>query len=302
MGYTAFNMQKLFTYIRLCRPHQYIKNGFVWLPLLFAERIAFYQGVIPTAIGFCSFCLAASGVYVFNDLRDIEEDRIHPVKKNRPLASGEVSSREAIWLTGTLFALGIGIPLCFLDRTFTVVICSYVGLNVAYSLGLKNYAVVDVVCIAIGFVLRIFGGAVTARTDISHWIVIVTCLLAIFLALAKWRGDFIQTTNRLQLRKSLQGYSMEYISLAMAVMASVIIVCYVLYTVSPEIISKHGTDKLYLSGFWVVLGILRYMQITFVNNSGDSPTRVVLSDLFLQSMILCWLLHIFLMLHVFRGP
>lgn len=294
-------MKKFLPYIQLCRPHQYIKNGFVWLPLLFAEQIQFFQGVVPTAIGFFSFCMAASGVYVLNDLRDMDEDRLHPVKKSRPLASGEASAREAAILLYALFALGIGISWSFLGWAFTMVVVSYIGLNIAYSLGLKNFAIVDVVCIATGFVLRIIGGAVTARTDISHWIVIVTFLLAIFLALAKRRSDLLQNSNRQQLRKSLIGYNMEYISLAMAVMASVIVVCYILYTVSPEIISKHGTNKLYLSGFWVVLGILRYMQITFVKNLGGSPTRVVLSDPFLQSLILGWLLHIYLAVHVFRG-
>ena len=162
----------------------------------------------------------------------------------------------------------------------------------------NEYAIVDIVCIAIGFVLRIFAGGLAIDVPISHWLVLMIFLLAVFLALSKRRDDLLLTTSGHKTRRSLDGYNLEFVNYAMVVMTSVVIVCYVLYAVSPEVIDKHGTDQLYLTTLWVIAGLLRYMQITFVEQKSGSPTRIVLKDYFLQAVIVAWIIHIYFILYV----
>ena len=183
-----------------------------------------------------------------------------------------------------------------LPGTFLFIIGGYVILNLAYSGFLKHIAIIDVVCIAIGFVLRIRAGGVAGDVAISPWIMIMTFLLAMFLALAKRRDDLLLDDGP-GVRKSLDGYNMEFVSSGMIVMASVIIVSYILYAVSPEVIEKHGTANLYLTAFWVIVGLLRYMQITFVKNQSGSPTLILLKDYLLQATVLLWLVSIYLLIY-----
>ncbi|MFH2070794.1 MAG: prenyltransferase, partial [Elusimicrobiota bacterium] len=159
------------------------------------------------------------------------------------------------------------------------------GLNVLYSFFLKHVAIVDIILIAIGFVLRVNGGGIAANVDISHWIVIMTFLVALFLALAKRRDDLILSQNGMNTRNNIDGYTHEFISLSMGIMASVIIVSYILYTVSAEIQQKYDTHSLYITAFWVLAGILRYLQITFVKQKSGSPTLILMKDIFLQGII-----------------
>ena len=296
-------MKKLKTYLHLLRFHQYLKNGFIWLPLFFGYKLHDPDSIINTIYAFGSFCFAASAVYVFNDLTDISEDRKHPAKKYRPLASGLISRIEAVVIMIVMLTPALLIPLNFLPDTVFIIICGYIIINIAYSSALKHRAIIDVVCIAIGFVLRIFAGGIASDVKLSPWIVIMTFLLALFLALAKRRDDLILSGNGQNVRKSLDGYNLEFVSLSMVVMASVIIVAYILYTVSPEVVEKHGTNYLYLTGFWVIIGIMRYMQITFVEQRSGSPTMVLLKDYVLQAIVILWLLNYFLLLYgySFRG-
>jgi 4-hydroxybenzoate polyprenyltransferase len=289
-------------FVRLARPHQYIKNGFIWLPLFFGYKLTDPQAIVQTFFAFCVFCLLASSLYVYNDIRDAAEDRHHPVKKNRPLASGGITPAEAVVFFSVLLVLAFALAYLLLPLNLLVVLAAYTLLNVAYSTFLKHRAIVDVTCIAIGFVLRVFVGGMATNLQISHWIVIVTFLLALFLALAKRRDDLLLVSNGLRKsRHSLDGYNLEFISNSMMVMASVIIVAYVLYTVSPGVIAKHGTDKLYLTSLWVVLGLLRYLQITFVKQRSGSPTMVLLKDYVLQAIVGLWLLTYYLLLYGSAG-
>jgi len=291
---------KLKPYIQIARPHQYLKNAFIWLPLFFGYKLHDSDAIIQAAYAFFVFCLTASGVYVLNDLKDIAEDRQHPVKRFRPLASGELGQREAVTFFIILLCLSFFFAFVLLSKKFLILMGIYLILNFAYSLFLKHLAIIDVVCIATGFVLRIFAGGIAADVYISHWIIIMTFLMAIFLALAKRRDDLILLENGYDnTRRSLDGYSPEFVSLSMVIMASVIIVSYILYTVSPEIAEKHGTDQLYLTAFWVITGILRYMQITFVEHRSGSPTLILLRDYFLQAVVILWILSFYLLLYVF---
>lgn len=290
-------MDKLYAYIRLCRPHQYLKNGFIWLPVFFANGLTQVPALISTFLAFAAFCLISSTTYVINDVKDLEEDRRHPVKSMRPLASGEVMKKEAVWIALVLFAGSMTIAMVGLPAACVYILMGYLLLNIGYSQGLKRIPIVDIVCIAVGFVLRIFAGGMAARIDISPWIVIMTFLLALFLGLAKRRDDLLLAGRGNKVRKAIDGYNLEFISLAMGVMASVIIVAYILYTVSPEVVAKHGTGKLYISAIWVLLGLLRYLQITFVEEKSGSPTLVLIKDYLLQGIIVLWLANIFILLY-----
>ncbi len=291
-------MRRIGLYVQLARVHQYVKNGFVCLPLLFGYKLGDVQALEQTGLAFLVFCLTASSVYVINDLWDVEEDRQHPVKRHRPLAAGELLPAQAARFMVLLLATAVVLTVVFLPIIFLVILCSYLVLNLAYTFLLKHLAVVDVVCIAIGFVLRVYAGGVTAGVPISHWIVALTFLLALFLAFGKRRDDLLQADGGNNARKSLDGYNLEFVGLAMGVMAAVIIVAYLLYTLSPGTMAKHGSDQLYLSAFWVILGLLRYFQITVVEERSGSPTKILIQDAFLQVTIILWFLSFFL-LHYF---
>ena len=290
-------MLKIKAYIQLCRPHQYLKNGFIWLPIFFGYRLNEPRAVAVTFLAFVTFSLMSSAIYAINDLKDREDDRCHPVKRNRPIARGDLSPGEAVGIAFVLFAVSLAVAYVWLPIASLYVLMAYMLLNIAYSQGLKHLPIIDIVCIAAGFVLRIFAGAMATQIPVSPWIVIMTFLLALFLALAKRRDDLLLIGQGKQVRKAIDGYNLEFISLAMGIMASVIIVAYILYTVSPEIVSKHGTKNLYITGIWVLLGLLRYLQITFVEEKSGSPTLVLIKDVLLQAVIVLWLVNIFILLY-----
>jgi 4-hydroxybenzoate polyprenyltransferase len=179
------------------------------------------------------------------------------------------------------------------------ILTAYLFLNLAYSLSLKHVAIIDVVCIATGFVLRVFAGGAAAEVQVSHWLVLMVFLLAIFLALAKRRDDLVlNSQGHNNIRRSLHNYNLDFVSHSMVAMTSITIVSYILYTVSPEVVEKHGTNNLYLTTFWVVIGFLRYMQITFVDQKSGSPTIILLKDAFMQVIIVLWLTTYYLLLYV----
>lgn len=291
-------MKKITAYIQLVRPHQYVKNGLIWFPLFFGLKLQDLHSVYMTAYAFVAFCLAAGSIYIYNDMNDIAADRLHPVKKNRPLAKGVLTSFEALILFFVFLIACAVISFTFFTIKFYTIIGGYIVLNLAYSRFFKHIAILDVVCISMGFVLRIFAGGVAADIKLSPWIIIMTFLLALFLALAKRRDDLVLADQGHMTRKSLDGYSLDFVSLSMGIMASVTIVGYLLYTVSPEVTEKHGTDDLYLTVFWVIIGLLRYMQVTFVENNSGSPTQVLLKDVFLQIVIALWLITLYVLLYI----
>ncbi len=273
--------------VTLLRPHQYIKNLFVFAPLLFSFHFSL-ENLLSSIVAFMLFCLTASSIYVFNDLMDIEEDKKHPNKKNRPLASGEVSKKTAKKLIVFLASIAFLSSFLFDIRLFMILLIYFI-LNILYSLKLKHIAIVDIFIISIGFVLRLFAGALVTNTPLSMWIIIITFLLAIFLSLAKRRDDVLLSIAGKQTRKNIDGYNLEFVNASMVLMAGVVIVSYLQYTVSPEVIERLNTHNLYLTALFVVLGIFRYMQITFVEEQSGSPTKIVLKDRFLQITILLWI-------------
>jgi len=274
--------------IKLIRPHQYIKNIFIFMPIFFIGHITNIELILITTTAFVAFSISASAVYIFNDYQDIDDDRKHPEKKHRPLASGSITKKFAITLIGVFFIIGISI-MATISFQVVGILCIYITLNIAYSLYLKHIAILDVSIIAICFVLRLFIGSSATGTALSMWIIITTFLLALFIALAKRRDDilFFLNTGK-KMRRAIDGYNLQLIDGAMMIMASVVIVTYILYTTSIEVLQRMQSEYLYLTALFVILGIMRYLQISFVENNSGSPTKIVLRDKFMQITILAW--------------
>ena len=275
--------------IQLMRPHQYVKNLFIFLPLFFALKITDTALLLNAFIAFIAFSISASAIYTLNDYHDIEEDRQHPKKKKRPLASGAISKPQAIILMIFLFMMGLSL-ITFLSVKAATILSAYVILNIAYSFYLKHIAILDITIIAIGFVLRLFVGSAVTDVPLSMWIVVMTFLLALFMALAKRRDDVLIYLNTgKKMRKVIDGYNLQFLDGAMMVMASVVIVAYTIYTTSSEVVARVQSEYLYLTALFVILGILRYLQITFVEQDSGSPTQIVLKDHFMQLTLLGWI-------------
>jgi len=275
--------------IKLLRPEQYIKNLFIFLPLFFAMKITDAAALFHATIAFIAFSLTASAIYTLNDFHDIEEDRQHPKKKNRPLASGAITKPQAINIMLLLFAVGMGL-MSTLDMPAMIILVAYVIMNIGYSLYLKRVAILDVTTIAIGFVLRIFVGAAVTDTPLSRWIIIMTFLLALFMALAKRRDDvLIYLDTGKKIRKVIDGYNLQFLDTSMGIMASVVIVAYTIYCTSAEIVAQFNSEYLYLTVLFVILGIMRYLQISLVLKDSGSPTQIVLKDSFIQLTLVGWI-------------
>ena len=280
---------KLGSTIELIRLNHYIKNFFVFLPLFFAIKITDLELLSNAFIAFIAFSFSASAVYIFNDLQDIKEDKQHPSKKFRPIASGAITQAHAIVVMLVLFVLGFSLMI-FLSLQAVSILTAYIALNIAYSYSLKHIAIVDINIIAIGFVLRLLVGSVVTGTLLSQWIIIMTYLLALFIALAKRRDDvliFLDTGKKM--RKVIGGYNIQFLDIAMSIMASVVIVSYILYTTSPEVEVRLDSENLYMTSFFVILGIMRYLKIVFIHKDSGSPTKILATDKFMQLVMLGWL-------------
>lgn len=272
----------------LLRVHQYVKNVFIFAPLFFALEVGNPELLLKTIVAFVAFSLAASGVYLLNDCLDIAQDREHPLKRRRPIASGVISIRFAIALSSLLLAAG-GVLMVLLSLQGAGILGTYVLFNFAYSLLLKHIAILDVAIIATGFVFRLFVGAAVTEIELSMWIVVMTFLLALFMALAKRRSDVLLFVNTgTKARKVIDGYNLRFLDSAMAIMASVVIVSYILYTTSAEVLERIPNSYLYLTALFVILGILRYMQIALVDEDSGSPTEILWRDRFMQLNLVCW--------------
>ena len=276
--------------INLLRIQQYLKNLFIFAPLFFGGELFNINMLIRTFIVFFAFSVTTSSVYIFNDYHDVEEDRRHPVKRNRPLASGDISKKTALLTMVICFAIGF-IITGFLDTSLLKWLLIYLILNVLYTLRLKHVSILDVFTVAICFVIRLFVGASVTGIGLSMWIVLITFLLALFIALAKRRDDiliFLKSGEKS--RRIVDGYNLEMLNMLMAIMASIILVSYIMYTTSPEVLAKFHSDKLYLTVAFVLLGVMRYYQISLVEKRSGSPTEVLIQDRFIQFSVVGWII------------
>lgn len=286
--------------IILLRPHQWIKNGILFVPLFFSRHILDVAYLLPCVVAFMAFCMASSGIYCLNDAIDADNDRIHPVKCKRPIASCAISKSWGYGLMVVCLALSVTIlAIGHADARVYGLTGGYFLLNIAYCLCLKRQPIVDVFVIAIGFVLRLYIGSFASGVMLTHWIVLMTFLLALFLAFAKRRDDVvIYEETGVQLRKNTKRYNLSFLNSVISIIASITMVCYVMYTVSPEVIARFGSPYVYVTSLFVLAGIIRYLQVTIVDVKSGSPTRLLLKDHFLQTCIAGWILTFVILLYL----
>lgn len=290
---------------KLIRPHQWLKNVFVMIPMFFGGSLLDPSDIRASVITFFAFSFIASSVYCFNDIIDVDADRRHPVKCKRPIASGAISVKSAWALMALMFLLSAGM-VCLLD-TYThviqvgLVILVYYILNILYCSKLKQYAIVDVCIIAFGFVLRVLAGGFATDIVLSNWLVLMTFLLTLFLSFAKRRDDVLRMNETGEPpRKNTIRYNLTFINQAITITASVTLVCYIMYTVSPEVVNRFHSDLLYLTSVFVLLGLLRYIQITVVDKKSGDPTKMMLRDRFTQCVVLVWALTFLVLIYVIK--
>ncbi|HLZ88593.1 MAG TPA: decaprenyl-phosphate phosphoribosyltransferase [Puia sp.] len=277
-------------YLKLLRPKDWAKNLFLFIPLFFAGEFLDKAKLISLFFGFIAFSCIASSIYIINDYRDREDDRKHPVKCKRPLASGAVSPAAAITVCALLIILGFGIAW-MTRQEFVVVLGIYFLLNLGYCFGLKNIAILDIFILAIGFVLRIKSGSVIADVLLSEWIIIMVLLLAIFMAIGKRRDDLLlKISSGSDMRKSIKGYNLELLNVLLALVSSIIIVSYLMYTMQPEVKERLGTYRLYYTCIFVLAGLMRYLQLIYISEDSGSPTRILYKDRFIQVTLILWIL------------
>jgi len=286
-------------YINLLRPKHWAKNLFLFVPSFFAGKFFEIEKIGLLTAGFMAFSCLASSIYIINDYRDIEDDRKHPEKKHRPLASGAVNKSAALVISILLTLAGICIAyLADTSGKFLFITLIYYVLNLSYSFGLKNVSIVDIIIVATGFVLRVKGGAVLAEVDTTPWFIIMTFLLALFMAIAKRRDDImLKMSTGIDMRKSMKGYSLEFLNTLLGLFCAIIIVSYVNYTVSSAAYEKFG-HRLYYTALFVIAAMMRYLQITFIHNKAGSPTDVLYKDRFIQVTLLLWVASFFVILYV----
>jgi 4-hydroxybenzoate polyprenyltransferase len=274
--------------IRLIRVEHWVKNLFLFLPAFFAARLLEWPVLQNAVLGFLSFCLVSSSVYVLNDLVDAPQDRNHPDKRHRPIATGAIGRREAIALL--LLLLGCGTAMAAWLSTSMLLFCLlYVAINILYSFSLKHIAIVDISLIGTGFLLRVLAGGAVTGVEVSHWLIVMTFLLALILGLAKRRGEYVIATGGHTFRRALEGYNLPFLDVSITVCSTVAIVAYLMYCFSPEVTDRIGSHNIYYTAFFVIIGILRYLQLTLVFERTESPTRALLRDAFLQLVLLGWI-------------
>ncbi len=268
------------------------------MPLFFAGEFLnplAFQNAILAAFG---FCLVASSIYVINDLRDAEVDRLHPTKSLRPIASGKINSTTAIILALGLVLAGTGVGF-FVNVCVVGGFLAYFVMNVAYSFYLKNIAIVDVVIIASGFVIRIFVGGFACDIPISKWLALMVFLVSLFMGFAKRRDDvlLLQKTG-VEARKNIAQYSLKFIDISMGMIGAVVMVCYVMYTISDDLKSRIDFDYTYGTSIFLLIGLLKYLHRVIVQEKTGAPVKVLFSDLVILTSLVLWVFVFFLLLYL----
>lgn len=285
---------------KLIRVKHWVKNLFLFIPSFFAGHLFHGFELIMVLIGALAFSFVASGVYIINDYKDREVDKIHPKKKLRPLASGEVKTSTAWMLMITLIGSGLLIAVS-LNINFFFLVVSYLLLNLGYSFGLKHIPILDLFIVSLGFLIRIYSGGVLANLPITHWLSLMVLLLALFLILAKRRDDLIISGKNKKgpvIRKSSLKYNLVYINSCITLLSAVMLVAYIMYTVSPEVTGRFNSDYLFMTTIFVIAGVMRYLQIVFVEKKSGSPTAIFIRDKFILATIAGWILSFYFIIYV----
>lgn len=270
------------------RIYQWTKNLLVLAALVFAGQALVPEQLTRALLAFVAFCMASSGTYIFNDLIDVKQDRAHPTKRYRPLASGALAIPSAVMLMIVLLSAGVALA-ALLHWKFLLALLFYVALTVSYTLVWKHVLIVDVIVVAIGFVVRAVAGALVIDVVFSKWLVVCTLFLALFLALSKRRSEIVLLDQDARdHRRVLHHYSTQYLDSLIHLMAGGAIITYTIYTCSPEVVVNFGTDKLYVTLPFVLYGLFRYLYLVQHKTGGGDPSSTLLRDWPLGLTVLLW--------------
>jgi 4-hydroxybenzoate polyprenyltransferase len=281
------------------RPTQWTKNVIVFAGLIFSERLLDPRAATHAMVAFAVFCLLSSVVYLVNDVRDREADRRHPVKSRRPIASGALSARAALAAALALTAISLSAAFA-INAPFGLVAVAYVGLMVLYSATLKHVVILDALTIAVGFVLRAIGGAVAIDVEFSHWLLLLTLLLALFLALSKRRAELVTLADDAHShRKILAEYSPYLLDQMIGVVTASTLLAYAFYTISPETVQKFHTDRLLWTVPFPLYGIFRYLYLVHQRDGGGNPSEALVTDRPLLVCVALWAAAVIVILY---GP
>lgn len=285
--------------IRLARPQQWVKNGILLISLVFSGELSNLGKVEISIFATAIFCLLSSSAYTINDMVDKEKDRQHPIKKNRPLASGQVTNSQASVMVILLWMVSI-IGAWFVNLNFFIVSLVFIGFNIIYSVWLKNIVILDVMSLAISFVIRAYAGALAIDVVASKWLIINTLLLALFLGFGKRRHELILLEEGATAhRKILDKYSPYLLDQMIGVTTASVVVMYMLYSFSPEVMNKLGTGNLFMTIPFVVYGIFRYLYLIHKEEQGGSPTKVLITDKPIMVTVILWVLTSIIILYWF---
>lgn len=274
--------------VRSLRPQQWIKNLFIFAPLLFSQNLFVFTKGLRVLGAFILFCLISGASYILNDLRDLEEDKKHPLKRNRPLPSGKLKKKPALAALLLIVVMSLSIALAW-DRSFGLILLLYFLVQIGYSLWLKHVVILDVFLVAAGFVLRVVGGGLVIDVFISPWLLICTLLLALFLALSKRRHELLLLDDKAAgHRPILSEYSPYLLDQMIAVVTASTVISYCLYTIAAETIAKFGTEHLYVTVPFVLYGIFRYLYLIHRRSGGGMPETLILKDKPLLLAIILW--------------
>jgi decaprenyl-phosphate phosphoribosyltransferase len=283
--------------IKLIRVKQWVKNFFIFVPSFFAGSLFAWPALLHLICGAFAFSFVASSIYIVNDYQDRHIDRLHPTKRLRPIACGDVNGFTA-WLLAVIFA-SVGVMIAAAtNTTFMALLLVYFAINLAYSFGLKNVPIIDLFIVSSGFLIRTYGGGVIANVEVSHWLSLMILLLSLFLIVAKRRDDLIiQVKTGEIVRKSSKAYNLEFINSCLTLVSAVMVVAYIMYTVSPEVTERFDSDYLFITTIFVIAGVMRYLQITFVEKRSGSPTTVLLRDKFILITIISWVIGFYIIIY-----
>ena len=281
---------KIIVTVRALRVYQWPKNLLVLAALVFARQLGDSAQVLCGLTALAAFCMAASATYLFNDILDVEKDRAHPEKCKRPLPSGELSPALA-WIMAAMLLAGSVAVACAVRLEFLYALLFYVALTVSYSLLLKRVIIIDVMAVAMGFVVRAIAGAIALDVVFSNWLVVCTLFLALFLSLSKRRHEILLLDEAAGGHRSvLSHYSVHYLDQLILIMAGGALLTYTIYTCSPDVVRNFGTDKLYLTIPFVVYGLFRYLFLLHLRQEGGDPSSTLLKDWPLGLNVVAWAL------------
>ena len=274
--------------IAAMRPKQWTKNLVIFAGLVFSQNF-FHLGFLEVSVlAFIAFCLNASSVYIINDIKDLEQDRLHPVKKFRPLPAGRISTRQAAFLSVILAVISLALAF-WLNLHYGALLALYWVMMIVYSFALKHVVIVDIMIISAGFIIRAVSGAVVLDVMISRWLLACAIFLSLFLILAKRRNEIVELgANASEHRAILDEYGERFLDQMIAVVTACTVISYVLYTVDPGTVQKFHTANLILTVPFVIYGIFRYLYLVYQKNMGGRPEMILLADRPLLLSVFLW--------------